>query len=218
MFERLDSHPLPSLLSVPEGPPPAGGWPVLFFLHGYDEAAPQPIEQALTQHGPFNPGNPPLVREQFILIAPQLVNAGDQWFRFAGAVEELLALVLDRHQGDPARCYLCGFSFGGNGVFDLALAMPGRWAALWAVDPTRLPEDPVKPPIWLSIGQIARRQEMVFIETLGLEAAASEEPAGDRLYLDEGADHVRSAQLAFKDVRIYNWLLRHRQERRRRRR
>lgn len=209
MVQRLDSLPLPCLVSVPETPPASGAWPLLFFLHGYDEAGPQPLEEALRQHGPLNPGAPMDARQGFVLVAPQLPRAGDHWFRFASAVEQILELVLREYRGDATRCYLSGFSFGGNGVFDLAQRMPNRWAALWAVDPTRLPEDPVPQPIWLSIGQIARRQEVRFIETLGLDAA-SEEPVGDRLYLDEGADHVRSAQLAYRDQRIYRWLLQHR--------
>lgn len=209
----LESLPLPCLVSVPEAPSPAEGWPVLCFLHGYDEAAPLPAEQALTRHGPLSPTTPEGVRQRFLVVAPQLPHPGDHWFRFAKALGKTLDRVLDEFGGDRARCFLAGFSHGGNGVFDLARAMPGRWAALWPVDPTRLPEDPVPQPIWLSIGQLARRQEMRFIETLGLDAA-SDEPAGDRLYLDEGADHVRSAQLAFRDPRIYRWLERHRLQRR----
>lgn len=208
MTQRLDSLPLPCLLSVPEGTPPASGWPLLFFLHGYEEAAPMPLEEALGRHGPLSAQTPPAISDQYIRVAPQLPHAGDHWFRFAGAVESILDHLLENHHADPHRCYLSGFSFGGNGVFDLARAQPRRWAALWSVDPTRVPEDPVQQPVWLSIGQIARRQEMTFIEALGLEAA-SEDPIGERFYLDEGADHVRCAQLAFRDERIYRWLAQH---------
>ncbi|MFC3609282.1 hypothetical protein [Stutzerimonas tarimensis] len=208
MTQQLDSLPLPCLLSVPEGTPPATGWPLLMFLHGYDEAAPMPLQDALTRHGPFGPGTPAWVCEHYLLVAPQLPRAGDHWFRFAAAVEAIAQHCLETEGADPRRCYLSGFSFGGNGVFDLARVQSRRWAALWAVDPTRVPEDPVRQPVWLSIGQIARRQEMTFIEALGLDAA-SEEPVGDRFYLDEGADHVRCAQLAFRDERIYGWLDQH---------
>lgn len=208
MLQALDARPLPGLLSVPSGPPPSPGWPVIFFLHGYDEAAPRPIEQALTVHGPLNPSNPASVRESFLLIAAQLPQAGDHWQRFDSAVLEILDRVLEDHGGDPSRCYLSGFSFGGNGVFDLGNQHPERWAALWSVDPTRLPRTPLTAPVWISIGQVARRLEMRFIETLDLAPASGDDPTGPRLYLDEGADHVGSARLAYRDPRIYRWLLR----------
>ncbi|WP_051231540.1 carboxylesterase family protein [Stutzerimonas azotifigens] len=209
MLEPLEAQPLPGLLWLPDAPAPAGGWPLIVFLHGYDEAAPAPLEQALTRHGPLHPGNPPAVRRDFILVAPQLPQAGDHWLRFDAALLQILEWVLAAHPADPARCYLSGFSFGGNGVFDLGIAHPRRWAALWSVDPTRLPRSPVVTPLWLSIGQVARRLEMRFIESLELSPAGSE-PQGERLYLDEGADHVGSARLAYRDPRIYAWLLAHR--------
>src|SRR5699024_234725 len=94
--------------------------------------------------------------------------------------------------GDPTRTYLTGFSFGGNGVFDLALAQPGLWAALWPVDPTRPPpQDPLR-PVWLSIGEAARPGRNLFARALNLQPAGAL-PQGDRLYLDEGQDHVGSA-------------------------
>lgn len=208
MLQPLDARPLPGLLSVPPGPAPSAGWPLIFFLHGYDEAAPRPLERALTAHGPLNPNNLAAVREHFLLVAPQLPQAGDHWQRFDTAVLDILDRALAEHGGDPARCYLSGFSFGGNGVFDLGLRHAERWAALWPVDPTRLPPEPPETPVWLSIGQVARRLEMRFIERLDLAPASGDDPSGARLYLDEGADHVGSARLAYRDPRIYRWLLR----------
>jgi len=67
-------------VSVPGG---AGPHPLICFLHGYDEAAPTPLHTALRRHGPLKEGNPPLVRERFIVLAPQLPHAGDVWQRHA---------------------------------------------------------------------------------------------------------------------------------------
>ena len=47
--------------------------------------------------------------------APQLPLAGDHWYLHADAVAELVARVGEDEQADPARLYLTGFSFGGNG-------------------------------------------------------------------------------------------------------
>src|SRR5579885_2137635 len=149
--------------------PPAGAErapPLLCFLHGYDEAAPMGLRAALTRHGPLHPDAAAL-RERFVVLAPQLPQAGDHWQRYA---ESLCALVLQaqEHYGaDPRRRYLTGFSYGGNGVFDLPLVQPDFWAALWAVDPPRVPGARLREPAWLSIGSAARPRTAAFIARLG---------------------------------------------------
>jgi predicted peptidase len=179
-------------------------WPVICFLHGYDEGAPMKIEDALTRHGPLRLGNPVRRVNNFIMIAPQLPVRGDIWHRYADGVREIVQDVQKRHGGDPRRTYLTGFSFGGNGVFNLALHQPNFWAALWAVDPTRIPSRDPKLPVWLSFGEAARYNKKGFIRALDL---APIDAGTDRVYLDEGADHVGSAMRAYRDERIYSWLL-----------
>jgi poly(3-hydroxybutyrate) depolymerase len=203
----VEGPPLPYLLSVPaDGGASRGPLPVLCFLHGYDEGAPMETRAALTRHGPLRPGTPSGVLRDFLVVAPQLPRRGDLWHRHAGDVRRIVAGVRDEHGGDPERTYLSGFSFGGNGVFDLALAQPGFWAALWPVDPTRVPRADPGRPVWLSFGQVARHGKASFLRALGL-APADAAPGGDRLYLDEGHDHVGSATSAYRDERIYAWLL-----------
>ena len=197
--------PLPYLFSLPDDNA-ARPRPVLFFLHGYDEGAPMEIHDALTRHGPLRSGNPAATLGQFIIVAPQMPVRGDVWYRYADAVGVILQRVLEQHAGDAQRAYLTGFSFGGNGVFDLALLQPNRWAALWAVDPTRVPERDPHAPVWLSFGEVARYRKRGFIQALGLAPAAQTSNA-PRVYLDEGEDHVGSARLAYRDERIYSWLL-----------
>jgi pimeloyl-ACP methyl ester carboxylesterase len=179
---------------------------LLCFLHGYAEAAPMDIREALTLHGPLNPANPQRVTETFIVIAPQLPFPGDRWFRYADEVMAIAEAVREREGGDATRTYLSGFSFGGNGVFDLALLQPDSWAALWAVDPTRVPKSDLHAPVWLSLGEVSRQSRDDFIGALHLEPAGKD-LGGDRLYLDEGYNHVGSAASAYRDERIYSWLL-----------
>ena len=201
----FDAAPLPYAVSVPAG---AGApLPLLCFLHGYDEAAPMEPAAGVTRHGPLHPGSSPLAARDFIVVAPQLPRAGDHWHACADAVRRIVDDVRADHGGDPARTYLTGFSFGGNGVFDLALAQPDFWAALWAVDPTRVPREEIRRPVWLSVGGIARRARDAFVRALALAPAEGDTPAGDRLYLDEGEDHVGSATRAYRDDRVYRWLL-----------
>jgi hypothetical protein len=206
-IDLVTSGPLRYLLSVPAAKGDGDAAPVLCFLHGYDEGAPAEIRGALTMHGPLRPGSAEAATRDFIVVAPQLPERGDLWHRHADDVRRIVADVRAAHGGDARRSYLTGFSFGGNGVFDLALLQPDLWAALWAVDPTRVPRHDPGRPTWLSFGAIARRGKEAFIRALALQPAAGPSPQGDRLYLDEGAGHVGSAALAYADERIYRWLL-----------
>jgi len=189
---------LPHLVSAPRA---SRALPVLCFLHGYGEAAPLALERALRLHGPLAPGAAPLARREFIVVAPQLPVAGDLWASHAESVRELIEEVCARHAVDASRMYLTGFSFGGNGVLNLATLQPDLWAALWAVDPTRVPKSPPSQPVWLSAGELARSQRHAFLKALGLGED------GGRVWADDGEDHVGSARAAYGDDRIYRWLL-----------
>lgn len=189
---------------VPEGQRPSGGWPTLAFLHGYDEAEPTDIIEGLARHGPLS-RTAAAASEEFLVVAPQLRTRGDIWREHGDEVIEIVHESCERHGGDGTRVYLTGFSFGGNGVFDLALQRPDIWKALWPVDPTRVTPDPGL-PVWLSVGELARRRETDFIARLGLQPLAAA-TSGDRVILDEGEDHVGAARRAYADPRIYEWLL-----------
>jgi dienelactone hydrolase len=134
-------------------------------------------------------------------VAPQLPFAGDTWHRYADDVLAVLSEVGAKQPIDAARRYITGFSFGGNGVFDLALLQPDDWAALWAVDPTRVPHRRPRQPVWISAGAVARSPQREFVRALALR------PQGERVWADEGEDHVGSARVAYGDERIYRWLL-----------
>jgi len=116
-------------------------------------------------------------------------------------VRALIDQVRTTHAVDASRIYLTGFSYGGNGVFDLALAQPDLWTALWAVDPTRVPRRAPTQPLWLSSGDRARGQRQAFVRASALGAS------GQRVWADDGEDHVGSARVAYGDERIYHWLL-----------
>ena len=199
---------LPFLLSMPireDGAEQAGPWPVLCFLHGLGEGPPTEIYAAITAHGPLKPGSSPLATREFILVAPQLPARGDLWRSHAQAVCEIVSHVQSRYGGNHGRTYLTGFSFGGNGVFDVALHDASLWAALWPVDPTRVPELDPSLPVWLSSGAASRPLRSGFIKRLRLRPP--ENGSDERVYLDEGLDHVGTAASAYKSDLVYNWLL-----------
>ncbi|MFW5641058.1 MAG: hypothetical protein ACOC0H_07900 [Thermodesulfobacteriota bacterium] len=202
----IESTPLRFLVSTPKGDSPENGWPLLCFLHGYDEAAPLDIFEGLTRHGPFRWTSSRKARDLFILVAPQLHTAGDVWFKYGDIVKETVMEIRAQERGDSRCTYLTGFSFGGNGVFDLALMHADFWSALWPVDPTRVPKTDPERPVWLSFGEVSRTQKAAFIQKLDL-IPADTPMEGDHIYLDQGHDHVGSAKFAYQDDRIYDWLL-----------
>jgi poly(3-hydroxybutyrate) depolymerase len=203
----VTSAPLPYLFSLPRTAAPASGaWPLLCFLHGYDEGTPMPIRQALTRHGPLAAASSPRATAEFIVVAAQLPTRGDVWYRYADAVQEIVQQVRALHRADPQQTFLTGFSFGGNGAFDLALEQREFWAALWPVDPTRVPQADPERPVWLSSGAVSRHHAHAFTQRLHLGPPHGAEPE-DRVYVDQGQDHVGTARLAYQDERIYRWLL-----------
>lgn len=183
-----------------------GRRPVLCFLHGLDEGPPTDILSGVTRHGPLRQGSSPLATREFIVLAPQLPERGDLWRFYADAVVRIVREFQAQQGGDPRRTFLTGFSFGANGVFDLALRVPAMWGALWPVDPTRVPAKDPGLPIWLSSGEVSRYGGGQFIERLRLHPPGTA-GAEDRVYADEGLDHVGTATSAYKDDRIYRWLL-----------
>jgi predicted peptidase len=209
-------QPLAHVIYVPAADPAGGLHPVLCFLHGLREAAPMPILQALKLHGPLNPDNSHNVADRFVVVAPQLPSpGGDVWHQRVAEVREMVEFVQAQYRGDPHRTYLTGFSYGGNGVFDIAIAEPQLWAAIWCVDPTRPPDRNLPCPLWLCLGDASRGKRADFIRTINRlrEIGPGEEiPDDDFAYEDRGQDHVGTARLAYKEERIYKWLL----ERRRR--
>ena len=206
-YRVVASHPLRYLLSVPPSiDRPSQGFPLLCFLHGYGEAAPRDIRRAMTLHGPLRSSSAARARQEFIIMAPQLLIGGDLWQRYADVLRQIVSEVRSENGGDPRRMYLTGFSFGGNGVFDLGAEQADVWAALWAVDPTRMPPKKLRRPVWISFGEISRARKRTFVDALEAEPRGTG-MTGDRLWLDEGLDHVGSATSAYADERIYDWLL-----------
>jgi len=199
----LADLPLRCLVSAPDT---RAALPLLVFLHGYDEAAPTPPGEALRRHGPLAPTS--AARDDFIVLAPQLREPGDRWRFHAADLVQAIERVESRWRVDVERRFLTGFSFGANGVFDLALAMPSMWTALWAVDPTRVPETDPRVPVWLSSGEISRLLEERMRAKLGL----STDPQSPRVIVDHGLNHVETALQAYADEAAYAWLLRQRRE------
>jgi predicted peptidase len=212
------------VVSIPPGPRPKEGWPILIFLHGNGEAAP-PLQVAMTRHGPLGASSGSEATPRFVVIAPQLPKpGGNVWNRFADQVEAIAQSAPEKYQGNRRQIYLTGFSYGGNGVLDIGALRPEVWAALWPVDPNRYqPVDsnnrPVdinraNQPIWVSAGESARRHHASFTanwRTVDHDWTANPYPHPNprRVYEDRGLNHVPTAMAAYSAGAIYEWLLRH---------
>jgi len=201
----VHSNPLNHLISLPPAyTPEAGPWPVLCFLHGLMEAAPMAIHQALTLHGPLRPGNPPLATDRFIVVAPQLpAPGGDVWFRYANAVQRIVRKLQERYHGDPRRTYLTGFSFGGNGVLDLALAQPDFWPPSGQ---SILPVYPQSRRARSGCLSVSSTHGRAILSLAWNCCERNPTRRGSSLYRQR-ADHTDSATTAYCDDRIYGWLL-----------
>ena len=117
---------LPYLLHVPDGAAPAGGWPLVLFLHGSGERgddAEQLRRQGLPKQLETGLAFPAIV------LSPQC-PVGDVWPQHFHAVLHLLDAVAARHGADLDRVVATGLSLGGAGTVHLVAAHPERFAAL----------------------------------------------------------------------------------------
>ena len=192
---------LPYLLSLPSGPAPPGGWPVMVWLHGY---AMNP-----DVGGPIWGGAPQGIRDKFILIAPKPNPNTQPWDKFIWQIYEITKDVQRTRNGNPRKTYLAGFSMGGLGVTQVAMARPNQfWAALLIVDPGPPPfiaGDPGR-PVWFANGA-GRPRGPEYMRTLKLQPISNNPNSQDRIYVDTGNDHWGATAKTFADEKATNWLL-----------
>ena len=177
---------------------------LLCFLHDVDQAAPAEPVRALTRHGPFACSGSPFL-ERFVVVAPQLPCSADAWCLYASAIEEIVEHEAMRHECDPSKIFLTGFSIGANGLFELANAQRRLWRGLWPVDPTRVANLESACPMWLSIGPLSRPYSKEWIRKLELKPSGRRNAR--RVWEDNGLDHALTARRAYEGNRVYDWLL-----------
>jgi predicted peptidase len=113
---------------VPKDRDPKTKRPVMLYLHGSGARGEDNIAQVDGFRWAIEP-----VKDQidFIVVLPQ---CEDDTFWAAQNMSEYAIAALDRSvsefNGDADRLYLAGFSLGGYGVWQIAAAYPGKFAAL----------------------------------------------------------------------------------------
>ena len=167
-------------------------------------------ERLLIRHGPLKDASPRRATNDFIVVVPQVPcsqtegkrSFPDNWKDYADTVKKIVEAVREKYNGDSRRFYLTGFSLGGNGVFDIASAQSDFWAALWPVDPTRIPKNRPTRPVWM----FSRKPNELNFQEVKIEDQNI--PNGDYLYTHSDETHVGTATLAyFCNSNTYYWLL-----------
>jgi pimeloyl-ACP methyl ester carboxylesterase len=136
---ELDGSFQPLLMKIPPGYTTDKSWPLLVVLHGLgDVPIVVPSINSMIQIGPF--------------------GRGDLWYRGLGEKDVLECVYLAKKlfNVDPERIYLCGFSMGGAGTFELGLKHPDIWAACvpvcGALGDMELVENGGNLPFWIHTG------------------------------------------------------------------
>ena len=193
------------LLYLPEGYAEASletgkTWPLVLFLHGSGERG---SDLEVLRHQ----GLPKLAEAKpfpFILVAPQ-VPAGGIWSA------DVLSALLDDLQGrlriDPDRVYLTGLSMGAFGAWDLATAMPDRFAAILAISGGGNPVEICRlksVPVWIVHGRKDDVIPVSWAEELDRRLRQCSGNVRLTIYPDAGHD---AWTRTYADPAVLEWLL-----------
>ena len=177
-------------------------WPLVLFLHGSGERGDD--LELVKKHGP-----PKLVEQgrqfPFILASPQC-PAEQCWDIVAlGALVDVLAR---NYRVDPQRIYVTGMSMGGYGTWELAQAMPERFAAIAPVCGGGRPltaRNIAHLPVWVFHGAKDKTVPLEQAERMvnALKKAGAKQ-ARFTVYPDAGHD---SWTQTYENPELYEWLL-----------
>jgi predicted peptidase len=176
-------------------------WPLLVFLHGAGERG-DDLERVKV-HGP-----PKIVETRkdfpFVVVSPQCPRRA--WWQ-PQALAGLIDRVIAENKIDPDRVYLTGLSMGGYGTWSLAMAYPGKFAAIAPICGGGDPEGAAKIkhlPVWVFHGGKDRvvplKQSQAMVDAL---KAAGADPRFT-IYPEAGHD---SWTEAYNDPKLYEWFL-----------
>ncbi len=185
-------------------------YPVIVFLHGFGEGG-------TDGWAPTKFGIGPAIEEKektfpFLVVFPQ---ARRGWYTGEADEKRVVAILddaLKAYRGDPKRVYLTGWSLGGLGAWDLAVAYPERWAAVVPVCPGAASPDTSEAarakdlPFWLFHGAqddaAPIKNSRKIVKAL---KAAGAEPKFD---IDPDAGHTYEyVNGIYANEDLYKWLL-----------
>jgi poly(3-hydroxybutyrate) depolymerase/prenyltransferase beta subunit len=190
---------------VPPGYDGSRIFPVILFLHGRGERGEDGVAPAQVGIGPAilkRPGGLPA-----LVVFPQ---ARQTWA--AGSADSNAALaalqdVMTSYATDPERVLLTGLSMGGRGSWDLAVSLPGRFAAVVPICGPGRSEQAAKLknlPVWSFCGDGDRDTTVLNMRSM-ITTLQSE---GGRARVTEyrGVGH-NSWDRAYNDPELIDWML-----------
>lgn len=212
-FKATDGQTAKYSVFLPQGYSPDKLVPVILFLHGAGEAGNDGVKPQLVGLGPA-------VRAReasfpFLVVFPQASDRvpatfgswlpdqpdGDRALAILDAVQREYAI-------DPQRVYLTGISVGANGVWHLAAAHPGRWAAIVPVcglGPVTKAESIKHIPCWCFHGA---DDGNVSVEKSRNMIDALRKAGGNPIYTEYPGVGHNCWEKAYSTDDLYEWLLR----------
>ncbi len=203
-----------------------GPLPVVLFLHGSGERGSDGLKQTHAGLGPYLRAH--AADFPALVVLPQ-VPGEQEW---AGQNNRMAVAALDatiaEFGADPARQYLTGMSMGGYGSWNIALADPGRFAAIVPVcgavlapravrqslyveavageaDPyTALASRLKQVPVWLFHG--ARDDVVLPDDDRRLHAAFKAVGARDARYTEYPEGNHNAWDATYSDAAMWAWL------------
>ena len=196
---------------VPEGYDGSKAFPVILFLHGAGERGDDGITPAQVGLGPAilnRPGGIPA-----IVVFPQARRTWSAGSPDSHAALEALDEVIGAYKTEPNRVILTGLSMGGHGSWDLATAMPDRFAAVVPICGPGEPEAVERLealPIWTFCGDADRDETVLNLRTM--VEALRHKGASARLTEYRGVGH-NSWDRAYNNPELIDWMLAQRRPR-----
>lgn len=142
---RSDNFKINSLMNVPNGQPPAGGWPVLIFNHGY--FPPREYQTVSVDYRTWTDG---LARAGYLVFKPDYrghaqsegESAGGNWSpEYTYDILNLISSLKQYPQANPAKIGQFGHSMGGNVSIRVAEVSPDVRATVTLGGVVGSPED-----------------------------------------------------------------------------
>ena len=198
---------------------PAGGWPLIMFIHGAGVVSNDPNtirQEALPNKLDLTPGFP------FIVISPLITPADGtsdtNWLseQTTASLLSLLEEIKFKYAVDPERVYLTGYSLGGGATWKLGLQFPNRFAAL-APAAGYYQNPPVVPSNICDLRSTPIRAYHGSADPIvplyaqqNLVDAVNNCGGNAQLIVLNGLEHDIGAQVYFNTNELYDWMLQYR--------
>ena len=185
--------------------------PLILFLHGSGERGndSQFVKKwGLPRELETRPDFP------FLVISPQC-PANKRWSDLDAEVLALLKEITNKYPADRSRCYLTGFSMGGEGTWHFAVEHPELWAAVAPVA-GHIPQQAgflkrlcvlKSTPVWIFHGAL---DEAVPLSGSQIPTEALRECGGDVRFTEyPDLGHGATSDETYRNDNLYAWFLEH---------